>query len=76
MNPSFQIFPEQASATAQHVDYLAIYLIVVATVFSAAIFMLILYFAVKYRRRSEHERPLPPRGAPSATAAGGTLWRR
>src|SRR5882762_1623741 len=57
MNPSFQIFPEQASATAQHVDQLAIYLIVVATVFSAAIFMLILYFAVKYRRRSEHERP-------------------
>src|SRR5713226_8867400 len=59
MNPSFQFFPEQASATAQHVDNLAIYLIVVATVFSAAIFMLIFYFAVKYRRRSEHERPLP-----------------
>jgi cytochrome c oxidase subunit 2 len=59
MNPSFQFFPEQASATAQRVDNLAIYLIVVATVFSAAIFMLIFYFAVKYRRRSEHERPLP-----------------
>src|SRR5437870_11421717 len=57
MNSSFQFFPEQASATAQHVDHLAIYLIVVATIFSAAIFMLILYFAVKYRRRSEHERP-------------------
>src|SRR5579872_5177170 len=56
MNPQFQLLPEQASTTAVHVDHLSIYLMVVAMFFSTLIFALIFVFAIKYRRRSEHER--------------------
>ncbi len=56
MNPQFRLFPEQASATAVHLDHLTLYLLIVATFFSTLIFALIFVFAVKYRRRSTHER--------------------
>jgi cytochrome c oxidase subunit 2 len=56
MNPTFQFFPDQASTTARHVDHLTIYLVAVAVIFSTLIFLLILLFAIKYRRRAEHER--------------------
>ena len=53
MNPQFQLFPEQASATAVHVDHLTLYLLGVAAFFSTLIFALIFVFAIKYRRRSD-----------------------
>ena len=56
MNSGFHLFPEQASTTAQHLDHVTIYLLIVATFFSTLIFAFIFYFAVKYRRRTEHER--------------------
>jgi cytochrome c oxidase subunit II len=56
MNPTFQFFPDQASETARHVDHLSIYLVTVAIFFSTLIFSLILLFAIKYRRRSDHDR--------------------
>ena len=56
MNPQVQLFPDQASATAAHLDHLTLYLLGVAAFFSTLIFALIFVFAVKYRRRSEHER--------------------
>jgi cytochrome c oxidase subunit 2 len=56
MNPTFRLLPEQASTTAVHVDHLAIYLMTVAVIFSTLIFFFIFYFAVKYRRRTGHER--------------------
>jgi cytochrome c oxidase subunit 2 len=56
MNPQFQLFPDQASTTAVHLDHLTIYLLTVAAIFSTLIFALIFVFAIKYRRRSEHQR--------------------
>ena len=63
MNPSFQLLPEQASSTARNLDHLTIYLVSVATIFTVLIFACIFYFAVKYRRRAEHERPVEIEGA-------------
>lgn len=62
MNPSIQLLPDQASVTAQHLDHLAIYLVAVATIFSALIFVLILVFAIKYRRRPGHEQVAEAQG--------------
>jgi len=63
MNPNFQLLPDQASTTAVHLDHLTIYLLCVATFFSVLIFALIFYFAVKYRRRSEHDQVVESHGA-------------
>lgn len=57
MQSSLQLLPDAASQTARHVDHLAIYLTIVGAVFSSLIFLCILVFAIKYRRRSEDERP-------------------
>ncbi len=57
MNKGFQLFPEQASTLAAQVDYLYFFLIAVSVFFSVLIFFLIYIFAVRYRRKSEHEVP-------------------
>jgi cytochrome c oxidase subunit II len=62
MNLGFPLFPEQASAMAARVDALFFFLIAVTVLFVALIFFLIVVFAVKYRRRSEDERPRPIEG--------------
>ncbi len=46
------LFPERASTMAGRVDALYLFLIVVAVFFSALIAGLIVYFAIKYRRRA------------------------
>jgi cytochrome c oxidase subunit 2 len=56
---NFQLFPEQASAAAAKVDHLYFFLVGISGAFSFLIFILIVRFAVKYRRRSETERPPP-----------------
>src|SRR6266571_2484592 len=56
------LFPEQASTLATEVDHLLYFLLAVATFFTLLIFGAIFYFAVKYRRRSEHELPLAVHG--------------
>ncbi len=63
MNPTFQLFPEAASSTASHLDHLTIYLLIVATTFTVLIFAAVFYFAIKYRRREDHERPVEIEGA-------------
>ncbi len=63
MDSSFQLLPEQASTTAAHLDHLTVYLLIVATIFSVLIFALIFFFAIRYRRRSEHERVVEVKGA-------------
>lgn len=55
MGPSFQILPDQASTTAARVDHITIYLLIVATIFTVLIFLAILIFAIKYRRRPGQE---------------------
>jgi len=44
-------FPDRASTIALHVDYLIGFLMTVTTILSGTIFLLIFYFAIRYRRR-------------------------
>ena len=53
------LFPEQASTIAGRVDGLFAFLVAISAFFTALIFFLILYFAIKYRRRSEVEQAPP-----------------
>lgn len=55
MNGTFSWFPEQASSYAAKVDLLYFALIGVTTFFTVLITALILFFAVKYRRRPGNE---------------------
>jgi cytochrome c oxidase subunit 2 len=59
MGEVFQLLPEQASTVAPRVDALYFYLLGIGTFFSLLIFTLVIYFAIKYRRRSEDEPPPP-----------------
>jgi cytochrome c oxidase subunit 2 len=59
MRLDFPLFPEQASTVAGRVDALYFFLVAVSVVFSSLIFMLVGYFAIKYRRRSDAEWPRP-----------------
>jgi cytochrome c oxidase subunit 2 len=51
------LFPVQASSVAGRVDALFLFLVLVSAFFATLIFVLILYFAIKYRRRTETEQP-------------------
>src|SRR5258708_13716760 len=53
----FQLFPVQASTLAPEVDHLLYFLLAVTVFFTLLIFGAIFYFAIRYRRRSEHELP-------------------
>ncbi|HLN93007.1 MAG TPA: cytochrome c oxidase subunit II [Thermoanaerobaculia bacterium] len=57
MKETFPLFPNAASTVAGRVDALYFYLITVSVVFTLLIALSILYFAIKYRRRSESELP-------------------
>ena len=56
------LFPEAASQLASRVDELYFFALLVTLVFSVLIAALILYFIVRYRRRSEDEVGKPERG--------------
>lgn len=60
MDTRFQLFPDSASAIADRVDALYLFLVAVAFFFTFLICALILYFGVKYRRGSLAERANPP----------------
>jgi cytochrome c oxidase subunit II len=62
MNLGFPLFPEQASTMAPRVDAIFYFLVAVTIFFVALIFLTIVFFAVKYRRRTEDERPTPIEG--------------
>src|SRR6266699_7203375 len=62
---SLQLLPEQASTVAGQVDALYFFLIGISVFFSLLIAGLVIYFAVKYRRRSESDPAPEP-------ATGGT----
>jgi len=63
MFSNLPLFPEAASQVAQQVDNLLFFLIAVTFFFSTLIAGLIIYFAIKYRRRSEIELPQPITGS-------------
>jgi len=58
----FPLFPEQASTMAPRVDQLYFFLLGVSVFFATLILILIIAFAIKYRRRSDDERPRPISG--------------
>jgi cytochrome c oxidase subunit 2 len=53
----FSLFPDQASTLAPRVDGLFFFLCAVSIFFSSLICILIIAFVLKYRRRSDSERP-------------------
>jgi cytochrome c oxidase subunit 2 len=57
MTTGFPLFPDQASTIAGEVDGLYLYLVAVTVVFSIGIAAVLVYFAIRYRRRSESYRP-------------------
>jgi cytochrome c oxidase subunit 2 len=57
MSAGFPLFPEQASVIASEVDAVFLFLVAVTVFFSVGIATTLVVFAVKYRRRSELDRP-------------------
>jgi cytochrome c oxidase subunit 2 len=53
------LFPEQASTTAVYVDYLLYFLVTVCGSVGLLVAMLLIYFAVRYRRRPAEVEPPP-----------------
>jgi cytochrome c oxidase subunit II len=60
---SLPFSPEQASTFAPHVDALTAYLLAITIFFSTLITVLLIVFAVKYRRRQPDEVPRPRHGS-------------
>ncbi len=60
MDTSFRLFPEEASTAAAAVDRLYFFLLAIATFFALLIFVLIVYFVLKYRRTARVDRSQPP----------------
>ncbi len=59
----FPLFPERASTIAESVDSVYFLLVGVSAFFSILIFVLIFYFALRYRRRRPDEIPRPTHGS-------------
>jgi cytochrome c oxidase subunit 2 len=57
MFTDFPLFPETGSTMAGRVDGLYLFLVALSAFFSILIFTAVIVFAVRYRRRSESERP-------------------
>jgi cytochrome c oxidase subunit 2 len=63
MLSNLPIFPQQASTVAKDVDAYFYFLVGVSAFFALLIATLLIYFAIKYRRRSESDRPRAIEGA-------------
>ena len=63
MSSEFQLLPEMASTFAWQIDLLYIFMVILTVIFTIGILVAIVYFCVKYRRRSDDERPKPIHGS-------------
>jgi len=63
MNTELPLFPEQASTIAEKIDALYLFLWTVSGFFTVLIFVLIVFFAIRYRRRRADECPAPIEGS-------------
>src|SRR5262245_29446071 len=61
----FPLFPEQASTHAARVDALYFFLIALTAFFSLVIGLMVIGFAIHYRRRSPADRPPAIYGSPA-----------
>lgn len=57
MSPAFPFVPERASTLAGEVDSVFLFILGVTGLFAAGIWIALLFFAIRYRRRSADERP-------------------
>lgn len=57
MDTAFRLFPQEASQTAVQVDRLVWFMVAISLFFTIIIFGAILWFIIRYRRRSPYERP-------------------
>ena len=57
LNDSFRLFPPQASTSAVEVDHLFLFLLGVSVFFTLLVFALIIYFAFRYRRKTDDQFP-------------------
>jgi cytochrome c oxidase subunit 2 len=53
------LFPDQASTMSGQVDALYLFLVCISVFFASLIALMLIYFAIKFRRRSESETPEP-----------------
>jgi cytochrome c oxidase subunit 2 len=56
----FRLLPDSASSVSGRVDSLMLFLTCMSAFFTLLIFLLIVYFAIRYRRRTENEVPPEP----------------
>jgi cytochrome c oxidase subunit 2 len=63
MTPAFPFVPERASSVAGEVDALFLFILVVTGLFAVGIWVAMLYFAIRYRRRSDTDRPAEIQGS-------------
>src|SRR5438045_3997405 len=70
MNTDFLLLPEQASTVAPHVDALFWFIVSVCAFFTLSIAVLLVYFAVRYRRKTEDYFPTPVVGSKTLE----TIW--
>jgi cytochrome c oxidase subunit 2 len=63
MSKDFQLHPDLASTFAWQVDLLYFLLIALSVVFAVGVVFVLVLFSVKYRRRSDDERPKPIHGS-------------
>jgi cytochrome c oxidase subunit 2 len=54
MNTNFELFPPHASAMSWNVDWMLAYMTLISIFFTVLIFVLIVYFSIKYRARPGH----------------------
>src|SRR4051812_40835957 len=63
MDQDFALFPEQASTHAPRVDGVFFFILAVLVFFTVLIAVMLLYFGIRYRRRSDADRPKPIEGS-------------
>jgi cytochrome c oxidase subunit II len=63
MEPTIPLFPEQASTVASRVDNLYFFMIAVSAFFAVLVTLLVVIFAIKYRRRHPAESGEPIHGS-------------
>lgn len=63
MNSMFQLFPERASTLAGELDALFMFLVAITVFFTIGISLVVVLFALRYRRRHESEQPVQIEGS-------------
>ena len=66
--PRIPLFPERASSIAGEVDALFLFILAITALFAVGVSIALLYFAIRYRRRSDDDRPAEIHGSLAARA--------